>query len=59
MFFIKLPSRPEMAIHKKYPNEKHEETRYVKELKRLLNVSLNYKLFKKLKEDNLQHGTKT
>jgi hypothetical protein len=47
-------SRPEIAIHKKYPNGKHEETRYVKRTQKITQCLLNYKLFKKLKEDNLQ-----
>jgi hypothetical protein len=34
--------------------EKHEETRYVKRTQKDYSMSLNYKLFKKLKEDNLQ-----
>jgi hypothetical protein len=34
--------------------EKHEETRYVKRTQKITQCLLNYKLFKKLKEDNLQ-----
>jgi hypothetical protein len=47
-------SRPEIAIHNKYPNGKHEETHYVKRNSKDYSMSLNYKLFKKLNEDNLQ-----
>jgi nuclear transport factor 2 (NTF2) superfamily protein len=41
-------SCPEIAIHKKYPNGKHEETRYVKRTQKITQCLLNYKLFKKL-----------
>jgi hypothetical protein len=34
--------------------EKHEETRYVKRTQKITQCLLNYKLFKKLNEDNLQ-----
>jgi hypothetical protein len=34
--------------------EKHEETHYVKRTQKIIQCLLNYKLFKKLNEDNLQ-----